>query len=195
MTMYCTSPASEADTKRLLLISPDIASNGFGGLIATVIREASAEHDSMRDKVATGWRNCAWSSPKPSALYVCDLKITCQLDLDDETQRTYGNQVSWDARGKIQLKESILIAKTLRVIDEKMDKIGQDEGYIYDNDFGGWVARVGAILGIDRFVIQNDPKRGSAWLDQVNAYTVVKKTQLPHQCKYLLTKFYGKEEY
>jgi hypothetical protein len=184
---YCTSPNDDQPGKRLMLIQPFEASNGFGKLFATIVREAIPERISSDDlstviygdgKNAKGWRNCSWSSIKPNAIFTEHFEVSCQLTLDDEPLLySYGNQYYFDTySGKIDQRMCQLMNKTFDKVKTGELKLENSEGYsISSGDYTSYCIRIAKVLGIDTFLIPINPhSRSSRSLADMDNYIIVK---------------------
>ncbi len=158
------APDQEPATERIMLI--DIGYNQyegeFGHLLATVVRRAQPDivnpdtggrqyWDGSGEDAKIGYRNCTWSSNKPSALYVEDLQITNQFDKRAfSLEKPYGETVAFKPY-KVDARDAKAMAKTFDKLTKHGDKLADQFGW--PENYAELVIRTALALGIKRFAV------------------------------------------
>lgn len=199
-------PSDEPSTERLLLISPEPVSHGYGHIRATVVRRALHDitfGDGRKQyndgHAAIGYRNAGWSGGNKTALYVESFCVRCQMntekDRGSDTQvyrsgQPYGSKVCFMDTYQLEAMEAKHIANTLTKIEAKMAKLEKDWGHTDTDNFANYVERVAKVLGITRFIVSTG--RGNN-LGIEGDYREFGAEKLESEVKAIIAKIHGRQ--
>ena len=103
-----------------------------------------------------------------NGLHLNDFACTSQGNDADEPRRLYGFEIEYRNVFTVDRREAERMAKTLRTIDARMDKVIERFGR--PTTFGAYLLRVANAIGATRFIFQNGRSKG--WSHEDHDYDI-----------------------
>ena len=154
--MFHYSPAQEPPSARIMLIQ--VAKSyyspaEFGSVQAKIIRVAMRDdttgaHPRYFDGAnTTGFRHATWHNNTKGAMYVEDLNVRAQFDIQSEA-KPYGEQLIFDATS-VDARQATLMYETFKKLNKKLKE--QEEVYGHVRSVADLILRTAIALGIRQF--------------------------------------------